>query len=95
MASFERERDFSAWLGLVPRQHWSGGKPRLGRTSKMGQRNIRRLLITGAMSVVTWKGCGGGAPGSWLARMLARKPHARRDSASQQDGTSDLGDDRA
>ena len=37
MESFRRGRDFSAWLGLVPRQHTTGGKPRLGRISKMGQ----------------------------------------------------------
>lgn len=42
-------RDFAAWLGLVPKQHSSGGKQVLGRTSKMGQRDIRRLLIIGAM----------------------------------------------
>ena len=52
MESFRRGRDFSAWLGLVPRQHTTGGKPRLGRISKMGQRDLRRLLITGAMTVV-------------------------------------------
>lgn len=40
----------------------------------MGQRDIRRLLIVGAMSVVHWKGRSGGRPGSWLARMLAKKP---------------------
>ena len=40
----------------------------------MGQRDIRRLLIVGAMSVVHWKGRAGGRPGSWLARMLAKKP---------------------
>ncbi len=51
MESFRRGRDFSAWLGLVPRQHTTGGKPRLGRISKMGQRDLRRLLITGAMAV--------------------------------------------
>ena len=73
MANFRRGRDFAAWLGLVPRQHSTGGKQRLGRTSKMGQRDIRRLLIVGAMSVVTWKGRRS-SPGSWLARMLARKP---------------------
>jgi transposase len=73
MANFRRGRDFAAWLGLVPRQHSSGGKQRLGRTSKMGQRDIRRLLIVGAMSVVTWRGRRS-SPGSWLARMLARKP---------------------
>ena len=74
MAGFGRGRDFSAWLGLVPRQHSTGGKPRLGRISKMGQRDLRRLLITGAMSVVRWAVRRGAAPGSWLARMLARKP---------------------
>ena len=74
MESFRRGRDFSAWLGPVPRQHSTGGKPRLGRISKMGQRDVRRLLITGAMSVVRWAVRRGAPPGSWLARMLARKP---------------------
>lgn len=74
MRESRRGRDFSAWLGLVPRQHSSGGKQKLGRTSKMGQRDIRRLLIIGAMSVVQWRGREGGRPGSWLNRMLARKP---------------------
>lgn len=74
MATFKRGRDFAAWLGLVPRQHTTGGKPRLGRTSKMGQRDIRRLLIIGAMTVVRWAIRKGAAEGSWLARMLAKKP---------------------
>lgn len=74
MREFRRGRDFSAWLGLVPRQHSTGGRQRLGRTSKMGQRDIRRLLIVGAMSVVRWTGRDGGRPGSWRSRMLARKP---------------------
>ena len=74
MESFRRGRDFSAWLGLVPRQHSTGGKPRLGRISKMGQRDVRRLLIIGAMTVVRWAVRRGAPPGSWLARMLARKP---------------------
>ena len=74
MATFKRGRDFAAWLGLVPRQHTTGGKPRLGRTSKMGQRDIRRLLIIGAMTVIRWAVRKGAAEGSWLARMLAGKP---------------------
>lgn len=74
MTAFKRGRDFAAWVGLVPRQHSSGGKPVLGGISKMGQRDIRRLLITGAMAVVHWACRKGGAEGSWLARMLARKP---------------------
>ncbi|SMY08826.1 Transposase IS116/IS110/IS902 family protein [Flavimaricola marinus] len=52
MTVFRRSRDFAAWLGLMPRQHSTGGKQRLGATSKMGQRDIRRLLITRAMTVV-------------------------------------------
>jgi transposase len=74
MATFKRGRDFAAWLGLVPRQHSTAGKPRLGRTSKMGQRDIRRLLIIGAMAVVRWAARKGAAEGSWLARILAKKP---------------------
>ena len=41
MEGFRRGRDFAAWLGLVPRQHSTGGKPRLGKISKMGQRDLR------------------------------------------------------
>ena len=74
LESFRRGRDFSAWLGLVPRQNSTGGKARLGRISKMGQRDVRRLLIIGAMTVVGWAIRRGAPPGSWLARMLARKP---------------------
>jgi transposase len=74
MSTFKRGRDFAAWLGLVPVQLSTGGKQVLGRTSKMGQRDIRRLLITGAMTVVRWAIRKGAAEGSWLARMLARKP---------------------
>lgn len=73
-ATFQRGRDFSAWMGLTPKQHSSGGKERLGRTSKMGQRDLRRLLITGAMAVVRWAARKGAPAGSWLARMLERKP---------------------
>ena len=74
MESFRRGRDFSAWLGLVPRQHTTGGKPRLGRISKMGQRDLRRLLITGAMAVIRHAIRRGETTDPWLARMLAHKP---------------------
>lgn len=73
MVTFRRGRDFAAWLGLVPKQHSSGGKQVLGRTSKMGQRDIRRLLIIGAMAVVRWASRKAPPENSWLARMLARK----------------------
>lgn len=74
MESFRRGRDFAAWLGLVPRQHSTGGKQVLGKASKMGQRDIRRLLIIGAMAVVRSASRHGTEDGSWLARMLGRKP---------------------
>lgn len=72
--NFRRGRDFSAWLGLVPRQHSSGGKQRLGRRSKSGQRDIRRLLIIGAMAVISGTRARPPAESSWLGRILARKP---------------------
>ncbi len=74
MDQFRRGRDFAAWLGLVPRQHSTGGKQKLGKTSKMGQRDIRRLLVIGATAVIRWASRRGAPKGSWLARMLERKP---------------------
>ncbi|MDT6942346.1 IS110 family transposase [Brucella pseudogrignonensis] len=74
LSIFRRSRDFAAWLGLVPRQHSSGGKQILGRTSKMGQRDIRRLLIIGAMSIIRWASKKTPVPGTWLHAMLLRKP---------------------
>lgn len=73
-ATFKRGRDFAAWLGLTPLQKSTGGKTRLGRTSKMGERTLRRLLIIGSSAVVRQACRRGAAEGSWLARMLARKP---------------------
>lgn len=74
LESFRRGRDFAAWLGLVPKQHSTGGKERLGRVSKMGQRDIRRLLISGAMAVIRWEIRKGDDADPWIARLLARKP---------------------
>lgn len=74
MDSFKRERDFAAWLGLVPRQYSSGGKERLGRISKAGQTDIGYLLIIGAMSRLTVLARKSIHQDSWLARLLHRKP---------------------
>lgn len=84
LEGFARGRDFAAWLGLTPLQKSTGGKQKLGRTSKMGERTIRRLLIIGASAVVRHavarrdrlaRSDGRSAPdGSWLDGMLARKP---------------------
>ena len=73
LESFRCGRDFAAWLGLVPRQNSTGGKSKLGRISKMGQRDLRRLLVVGAMSTVGWA-ARRGTKDPWLARMLERKP---------------------
>jgi len=74
LETFESGRNFAAWLGLVPRQHSTGGKTRLGAVSKMGQCDIRRLLIIGAMSVIRWVVRKGGSTNRWLASLVARKP---------------------
>lgn len=74
MENFRKGRDFAAWLGLVPRQHSTGGKTKLGRVSKMGQADMRRLLITGATACLRWAVAKGIDPQSWLGRLLARKP---------------------
>ncbi len=72
--AFRKGRDFAAWVGLTPSQHSTGGKQKPGTTSKMGERTLRRLLIIGASSVVRKALRQGTAAGSWLGRMLARKP---------------------
>jgi transposase len=74
LAQFSSGRDFAAWLGLVPRQHSTGGKERLGRMSKAGQSDIRRLLIIGAMSRIVGRARHKILAKSWIGRMLARKP---------------------
>lgn len=74
MSTFESGRNFAAWLGLVPRQRSTGGKARLGAVSKMGQCDIRKLLIVGAMSLIRWVVRKGGSSNQWLANLVARKP---------------------
>ena len=73
-STFRRGRDFAAWLGLTPLQHSSGGKERLGRTSKRGERSLRRLLILGASAVARIAALDSARATPWLAGMLARKP---------------------
>lgn len=73
-STFIKGRDFAAWLGLTPKQNSTGGKTRLGKTSKMGQRDLRRLLIIGAMAVVRHAAQRGSTTNTWLGHMLVRKP---------------------
>lgn len=71
--NFGNARDYAAWIGLTPQPHSSGGKERLGRISKAGNRYLRRLLYLGAMAQISARRCGG--PGDdWLWHMLERKP---------------------
>ena len=75
LTSFRRGRDSTSWLGPVPKQHSTGGKARLGKTSKMGQRDIRRLLISGAMAVLQAADRYDRPTNGWLKRLRVRKPH--------------------
>jgi transposase len=74
LESFRKGRDFAAWLGLTPLQRSTGGKQKLGRISKMGERTLRRLLIIGSAAVVLQASKRGAPAGSWLEQMMARKP---------------------
>jgi transposase len=65
---FENSRHLSAWLGLVPRQHSSGGKNSLGRISKRGNQMLRTLLIHGARSVVRTAGMREDSLGAWIRK---------------------------
>jgi transposase len=71
---FKSGRDFSAWLGMTPRQNSSGGKEKLGSITKQGNRYLRRLLVLGATSLLRVVGKRKGALRDWLVALLARKP---------------------
>jgi transposase len=71
---FRSARHFAAWLGLVPRQHSTGGKARLGRITKAGNEQIRMLLVLGATSMARRAGQWNSAAGAWVRGMLARRP---------------------
>lgn len=71
---FKSARHFAAWLGLVPRQHSTGGKTRLGRITKTGNREIRRLLVIGATSMVRRAPQWNSAAGVWARGVLQRRP---------------------
>ena len=74
IGGFKSARHFAAWLGLVPRQHSSGGKTRLGRITKAGNREIRTLLVLGATSMVHRAGAWNSAAGAWVRELLERRP---------------------
>jgi transposase len=72
--AFRSGRDFSAWIGLVPKQNSSGGKERLGSISKRGDRYLRGLFVAGALPVIRYAKTHGTEHRPWLTALLARRP---------------------
>ena len=72
--AFRSGRNFSAWIGLVPKQHSSGGKERLGSISKQGDRYLRSLFVAGALSVIRYAKAHGSKHRPWLTALLVRRP---------------------
>ena len=71
-ASFKTGRDLAAWIGLVPKQHSSGGKERLGGISRAGNRYLRQMLVVGAMAVIRHAERHG-TRRAWLLALLGRR----------------------
>ena len=71
---FRSGREFAAWLGMTPRQNSSGGKERLGRTSKRGDKYIRCLMVAGAVAVLRHTRTRTTKDAAWVRGLLARKP---------------------
>jgi transposase len=72
--AFRSGRNFSAWIGIVPKQHSSGGKDRLGSISKRGDRYLRGLFVAGALAVIRYAKIHGTKRRPWLTALLARRP---------------------
>jgi transposase len=72
--AFRSGRDFSAWIGLVPKQNSSGGKDKLGSISKRGDRYLRSLFTAGALAVIRYAKIHGTKHRPWLTALLARRP---------------------
>src|SRR4029077_8922881 len=72
--AFRSGRDFSAWVGLVPKQNSSGGKEKLGIITKRGDRYLRSLFTAGALAVIRYAKIHGTKHRPWLTALLARRP---------------------
>ena len=72
--TFRSGRDFSAWIGLVPKQNSSGGKDRLGSIRKQGDRYLRSLFTGGALARHSLSKIHGTRHRPWLTALLARRP---------------------
>ena len=73
IGDFASGREFAAFLGLTPRQSSTGGKTRLGRITKMGDRYLRKLLVVGACSTLSHRKGHNDALRLWASGMLERK----------------------
>jgi hypothetical protein len=74
VSAFSGPRQFAAFLGLTPKQNSSGGKERLGRVSKMGNRHLRKLLVVGAHAVLYHRKPHEDALRSWAKKLMQSKP---------------------
>jgi transposase len=72
--TFSSGRSLAAWIGLVPKQHSTGGKEKLGSITKQGNRYLRWLLVVGAMAVIRYARKYGTKRRPWLARLMERRP---------------------
>ena len=72
--AFRSGRDFSAWIGLVPKQHSSGGRDRLGSIGKKGDRYRRSLFTAGALAAIRYAKIYGTRHRPWLTALFARRP---------------------
>jgi transposase len=72
--AFRSARHFAAWVGLVPKQHSSGGKNKLGSISKQGDRYLRSLFTVGALAVIRYAKIHGTGHRPWLTALLTRRP---------------------
>ena len=72
--AFSSGRNLAAWIGLVPKQHTTGGKDRLGSITKQGNRYLRWLLVVGAMAVIRYAQKHGTKNRPWLGRLMERRP---------------------
>lgn len=72
--AFSCGRDFSAWLGLTPKDHSTAGKTRLGVITRAGDEALRSVLVAGATAVIQHVRRGQGRPSPWLLALLRRKP---------------------
>jgi transposase len=74
VSAFAGPRQFAAFLGLTPKQSSSGGKAKLGRISKMGNRYLRKLLVVGAHAVLRHRAPHTDALRTWAKKLIEKKP---------------------